>query len=255
MDTYINKYDINLDSNTLVIYGEWAGKGINNKVAINQLDKSFFGFSVRVKPMNKGLEFNDSNDEEREYPSTWLPIDLVDYSSARIFNMNQFTTYEHTVDFSYAEKSIIYFNEVVDDVEEECPVASSFGFKGVGEGVVWSASHNGIFFMFKTKGEKHTKSRVVRVRSVDPVKMKSREEFVNAVITEERVKKGVENGANGDYDMKSMGLILKWVMKDVHLEESDTLEASGLTSKDVSSMMAVKIKEFFFKMVKEESFK
>lgn len=251
--TYIDDYRIDIDNNTIVLYGEWAGKGIQSGVAISQMDKSFFGFGVRVKPIVDG-DFNDSDDEERKHPSMWLPIEGIDNSSHRIFNVNQFKQYDIEIDFDFAQQALIRFNEIVDEVEAECPIAKAFGFVGIGEGVVWSILYDGQYFMFKTKGEKHSKSKVKRVRTVDPQKMKSTSEFVEMVITEDRVRQGIENGAMGNTEMKSIGLVLKWVMRDVSTEESDTLEASGLTMKDVNGQMVGAIKKIFFKVSEEDAF-
>lgn len=42
------KNKINTENyDSIIIYGEWAGKGIQNKVAVSELDRFFAPFSVR----------------------------------------------------------------------------------------------------------------------------------------------------------------------------------------------------------------
>lgn len=251
---YVKKYDIDLDNNSLCIYGEWAGKGIHSKVAITQLEKSFYCFNVRVKPITNEV-FNDSTDEEFRLPSTWLSIDLVKDEGNRIYNMDMFKQYETVVDFSDGLKSIEYFNKLVDEVESECPIAKHFGVEGIGEGVVFKGMYDGRLIMFKIKGQKHTKSNIKTLITVDPVKMKSIDDFVDNFVTKERVMKGIENGIVGEAPtIKHTSNVLKWVMRDVITEESHTLEASGLTSKEVSKRMVHKIKLYFQEYLREVAF-
>lgn len=48
-----NEYNINLSENTIVLYMEWVGKGIQKNVAISNMDKSAFIFShAKVCPFN-----------------------------------------------------------------------------------------------------------------------------------------------------------------------------------------------------------
>lgn len=244
--------DINLMENTIIIYGEWAGKGINDKAGITTLEeKTFFIFGVKVKPLVN--EFIEDN----EQTSNWLYVNHKDliHNDDRIYHIDQFETYNVEIDFSKPKNILEMFNKLVDEVEGECPVSKQFGIdNGVGEGIVWSCDYKGSRYMFKTKGDKHSKSKVKRVQSVDPEKLKSVDAFVETMVDEERVLKGIENGAKGSLDNKNIGLIIKWVMSDIMEEESDTLEASGLTRKDVNGSCVQEIKNIFFKIQEDSGF-
>lgn len=255
IESYVSSHNIDLDKNTLVIYGEWAGKGIQSKVAITQLDKAFYCIGVRVKPIIE-CDFNDEADKEFRHPSTWIKeIGLVYNYDARIFNMKMFKSYEIKVDFSDAQKSEEYLESLVDEVEAECPVANEFGVKGIGEGVVFKAIYKGRMIMFKIKGEKHSGSKIRVPVKADPIKVKNIDDFVEKYITKERVMKGIENGIVGEEPtIKHTGNVLKWVMRDVITEELHTLEASGLTSKEVSPKMIHNTKKYFQEYLKELAF-
>ena len=62
----------------IVIYGEWAGNGIQKGVAISNIDKFFCIFSVRQVTTN----------EEEE---NWIPFNQIKNDNAnRIFNILNF---------------------------------------------------------------------------------------------------------------------------------------------------------------------
>ena len=49
-----NEYDIDLNCNTIIIFCEWVGKGIQSKVGISKMDKSVFIFSnAKVVPFDE----------------------------------------------------------------------------------------------------------------------------------------------------------------------------------------------------------
>jgi hypothetical protein len=54
-----------------------------------------------------------------------------------------------------------------------------------------------------------------------------------------------------EFSRKSTGDYLRWVFNDILNEESDTLEASGLTKKDIGSPISRKAKVFYFNKLNE----
>lgn len=133
----------NFNQEKVVIYGEWAGKGIQKGVAISQVDKAFFVFGARVI----------SEDEKEE----WLNIQGWNLPE-RFYNIYNFPTYQINIDFEKPEYALEQINKWVLEVEAECPVSKQFGISGIGEGIVFkptSQEYNNSKFVWKAKGAAH----------------------------------------------------------------------------------------------------
>ncbi len=232
---------------TVTIYGEWCGQGIQKGVAISSLEKMFVVFAIRL------------NEEEE---TVWLTPDeirSVSQSEGMVKCIFDFPCYEISIDFSSPARSQNPLRDITTAVEEECPVGKAMGSSGTGEGVVWRCVTPGYLeskFWFKVKGEKHSVSKVKTLAPVDVEKLNSIDEFVEAVSTEARLNQGVEylREMNKDISRKSTGDFLRWFIGDVTKEESDVLEASGLTSKEVNKYLSAKARVWFFNKVDSETF-
>ena len=55
------KENIDVDKNTISIYGEWVGKGIQKGVGISNIEKSFFIFGVKITPHTETEEESGAN--------------------------------------------------------------------------------------------------------------------------------------------------------------------------------------------------
>lgn len=221
------------------IAGEWAGKGIQKGVAVSEVDKFFtiFGFRVGMQEDNGGKLIG------------WLPNHKfrdVHLHDSRIFNAFDFTVYEMEINTSMPQLATERLQELTMEVEKECPVGKYFGIEGVGEGIVWTpvdealADNPGSWF--KVKGQKHSVSKVKTLASVDPEKLRSIQEFVDYAVTENRLEQALQEVG---LDIKLTGKFIGWVNKDIHKEESDTLEANGLTMKDIGNLLSQKAREFY----------
>lgn len=233
-----------LDSSTVTvsIYGEWAGRGIQKKVGVSELDKAFYVFGVKV-----------SKPQDKDFKSYWVDSSEVRNTDCRIFNVEDYETYTIDVDFNVPQLAQNKFVEITERVEKECPISKAFGIdNGMGEGVVWSVEHKGIIHRFKVKGEKHSATKVKELASVDVEKLKNIQEFVEYSVTENRFNQAIENVfGNDDLDVKKMGDLIRWVVKDVTSEEMDTMSANGLEPKDVNKHISKKTREMFFKAQNE----
>jgi hypothetical protein len=210
------------------VYGEWCGGNIQKGVAINGLPKMFVIFGIKV----------DDN---------W--IDLPSYlhdNENGIYNILQFSTYEVDIDFNNPELVQNKIIEMTIGVEECCPVGKFFGKEGIGEGIVFTCVDNQDL-KFKSKGEKHSASKVKTLNSVDVELMASINEFVEFAVTENRLQQGIsffkEN--NIEVDSKNTGQFIGWIVNDVLKEESDTLTTSGLNDKKVKNAITVKARTWF----------
>jgi hypothetical protein len=125
----------------------------------------------------------------------------------------------------------------------------------IGEGIVWKHySDYGSIIQFKVKGKKHAGERngknnkVKTLQIIDTEKLNSITEFVEYVVTLERLNQAIEkvftmNGEN--IDIKKMGEFLKWIMSDIIAEEMDTMIDNNLEPKDVAKYVSNKAKKWF----------
>jgi len=216
------------------IFGEYCGQGIANGTAISKLPRMFVIFAVKVTP---------SNDDADSYY-----IDSKNLSSPddQIYNINDFTTYNISIDFNYPELSQNKFVKLVNAVECECPVGKKLGVEGIGEGIVWTGYYDHVRHVFKTKGAKHSISKVKTVAPVNVEKLNSIKEFVDYAITENRLQQAVtEVFGDSEPTIKKMRDFLRWIMNDVKEEEADVLSKNSLILKDVGRSISNKARPWF----------
>lgn len=246
----------------IAVYGEWCGKGIQKKVAINELDKMFVIFGAKIVRFNEV----DDNDNDNERMSIWFTADqLVKIAErleqelpekSQIFSIQKFKTWEVEIDFAYPEQKINHFKDLTDQVEACCPVGDAFGVKGTGEGIVWrccdvwDAGDQWIKtgdLIFKVKGEKHSDTKVKTTAAVDIEKINSIRELASNMLTDHRLEKMVElMGVDGTpIEIESTGVFLKRVGNDVLKEELDTIEGNGFTRADVMPVVNAMARQWY----------
>lgn len=229
INQYITEYNL---EGIVSIFGEWCGGNIQKNVSVCQLDKMFVIFGVKC---------ND----------TWIDVDSnINIPEIRIFNSQQFKTYNIQIDFSNPQEVTNDLIAVTEKVEQECPVGKYFDVSGIGEGIVWESSYLDKNLRFKVKGEKHSSSKVKKLVEVDTEKLNSINECVDYVITDNRMNQSIEQVftmENIDPDIKAMGSVIRWVMGDVNKEEADTLADNNLTMKDITKPAVTKIRNWFIK--------
>jgi hypothetical protein len=210
------------------VYGEWCGGNIQKGVAINGVDKMFVIFGIKV----------DDN---------WIkiPAHLHDNSN-KIYNIFQFPTFNLEIDFNNPELVQNKIIEMTISVEDCYPVGKFFGKEGVGEGIVFTANIDQSL-KFKSKGEKHSVTKVKKLNPIDTEVMESINEFVDSTVTENRLKQGItffeEN--NIAVDSKNTGQFLSWVVRDVLKEENDTIVNNNLDEKKVKNAIVTKSRIWF----------
>lgn len=216
----------------VAVYGEWCGGNIQKGVAINGLAKMFIIFGIKID----GIWLD-------------LPKDFQD-NEMSIYNILQFPTYEMDIDFNNPELSQNKLIELTMAVEEECPVGKFFGVSGIGEGIVWTSVDNEDF-KFKSKGEKHSASKVKTLNAVDTESLEGLKEFVDLAVTENRLEQGIQYLTEMGFslDQKSTGQFLGWMVKDVIKEETDTIVANQFDVKKVKSAVSNKARIWFLNRV------
>ena len=237
----------NIDrKNTVCLFGEWCGEGIQKGVAVNDLDKMFVIFAIKVV----------SDDDEIDnyfvdYDDFILKANIPSKTNnKRVFWIQQFQTHSIDIDFNHPEEVQNKLIQLTEQVESECPVGKAFGVSGVGEGIVWHAFTDRGCLRFKVKGEKHSASKVKKLASVDPEKIASAKEFADNTVTENRLEQAIQEVfivPGVEISKKQMGNFLSWIKSDIFTEEGDTLYASGLEPKDVVGLICKKAVDWFMK--------
>ncbi len=216
------KNKINTENyDSIIIYGELAGKGIQNKVAVSEVERFFAPFSVRG--VNK-----DTVDI--------LDVKLEINESIRFYPIETFGVYNVELDLDNVHLVQQEIKDITIAIENECPVGKYFGISGIGEGVVFTDETK--IYSFKSKGEKHSTSKVKTIANVDVEKIKKIKDFIDYAVTENRLNQGIEylKEMNKELDISSIGDFLRWLANDVLKEEQDVITENGLDN-DLKAIM------------------
>ncbi len=244
IDLIVDKTHVDTVLNTISIYGEWCGGSIQKGVGICNLSKSFFIFGVKITP-------HVETDEERKIkPAYWVDYTYLRNPNNGIYNISDYKTYSLEIDFNEPHLIQNKLAELTLEVEKECPVAKSFGFSGIGEGIVWSCEFKGVVYRFKIKGQQHSISKVKTIASVDVEKINSIKEFVDYAVTENRFNQaiGIIFPNNEEPDIKKMGDLIRWVVNDILKEEIDTMVSNKIEPKEVNKYISDRVRNMFFKL-------
>lgn len=238
--------DLDMEKNSISIYGEWCGGNIQKGVGITNLSKSFFIFGVKITPITV------DEDDEKLNPAYWVDYSYLRNTDKNIFNIDDYQTYSIDVDFNMPQLAQNTLSELTIAVEDECPVAKAFGFPNtIGEGIVWTTTVNGITYRFKVKGELHAgKSKVKTLNKVDDVKIRLIMEVADKVTPTWRLSQMLEQACDfmngGTLDRSKLGDFIRLVINDVIKEEMDILTEAGLEPKDVNKYISEIARRYFF---------
>ena len=233
-DSLVDQFEISRDDE-IILFGEWCGKGVQRGCAVHELEKRFVLFGIRHV-------WGDDDDEP-----TWLDISDIRNHDVEIYNILDYPTWTLTLDLNDIPAAQALLEKYTDQVEKECPFGKAFGITGIGEGIVWTAELDGKNFRFKSKGEKHSVTKSKNKVALAPEKLADIQQFVDYAVTENRLEQGIHQVFLDDVPtVKDTGRFIGWVSKDVAKEESDTMAESGLTTKEVSSAVAAKARQWYF---------
>ncbi len=249
-DKIVGKESIDLTKNTLVIFGEWAGGNIQpGEIGIGKLEKSFYIFGLFVSP-NEDTRSEFDILHNRILAKDWLDYSYLRNGAARIFNIQDYASYEIDIDFNMPQLVQNALSALTIAVEEECPVSKAFGIAGVGEGIVWTGECSGYRLQFKVKGEKHSSSKVTTLAAVDVEKLNGIVAFIDNVCTESRFNQALEKVFNdSEPTIQKTGEVIRWFVGDVMKEETDTMKSNNIDQKEVGSHLSKRVKEMFIKFL------
>lgn len=224
-------HDIDLNTNTMALFGEFAGGNIQKNSALSGVDKTFVIFQhFKVTPIN-------------EDPSFWLETKLINNHSENIYNINEFQKYNLEIDFENPKFSQNKLIEIVESIEMNSPVGKHFNKENnIAEGIVGTFMFNGVLFRFKIKGEKHSISKVKTLSPVDDIKEQNKIDCATKITPAWRLEQMFDLANDtinsGVPDIKNIGSFIKMVQQDIIKEELDTLAEFNLEPKDIFSIVS-----------------
>lgn len=251
----------------IIFYGEWAGGNNQGGSSLSGLERRFFIFGGKIIMDDKELWISS---EELHYG-----IKDRDLEKYGIYSIECFSCFELNIDLDNPERAQTQLEWITLAIENECPVAKVFGKKGVGEGVVWKCTytHNKLSelpeytktYLFKTKGHKHSGTKIKKIANVDIETINSINQFVGMVVTENRVKQAMDESLktlihdteNKNYilERKDTPHILRWISKDILVEDMELLLESKLEWKQVSKQVSKLARQYYFKLLDEHIIK
>lgn len=215
---------IDTELNDFVIFGEWAGRGIQNKVGVCELEKFFYVFDIydnlneRYVPLLK----------DDGFPRADIANCLRNPDIRMFYNID-FPQHAVDIDLNHPERSLDVINAITADIEKKCPVAITIARDDeielkstIGEGIVWK--YNDV--LFKTKGEKHAGKGSGKKADIDPIMVAAIDEFIERVVTEDRIKgifDRVQDEVGDVLMMKNLKELMPALFEDIMSEESDAL--------------------------------
>lgn len=254
------EHSINLNTHIISLYMEWIGKGIQKNVAVSELEKRAIIFEhFKVSPIEPA-EFEKSTwyKTTARYPIThvqrFIPQhknrEIPEDGMSRIFNIMNFPTKNIKIDFNNPERAQDELLEIMQEVENECPIGKEFGVSGTGEGIVCSYLEDGALIQFKVKGEKHSNSKVRTLQPVDTEKLDKIDKCIEEICHEWRFVQGLTEVFGVDYektiDIKKISEVIKWVNSDTLKEESLIISDYEFEPKEILPKVSQKTKEYFF---------
>lgn len=242
-EEFFSKYK---SDQVVTLFGEWCGSGILKTTAITKISEQIFAVFL--------LQVGESTDDDSIVVIEPTALrQLIGYHRS-IYVLDWLDEYKITVDWhdlDSMQSAVDQVNKAVINVNQCDPfVEKTWGIKGIGEGLVYYPigveNRKKISdLMFKAKGDDHKVSRAKKAAQVDPDVLANIQEFVTYFVTPARLEQGLMEVCQGLADMKSIGLFLAWVGRDVQKESVEELEASGRTWKQVNKAVTIAAREWF----------
>jgi hypothetical protein len=253
-----------VDIDTVTIYGEWAGKGIMKGTSVSLLPGKIFAIFGAIVSFGDGRPSIMIYDPEVLKAAVQDALFIQNWVCDPDIHVIPWATEELSVDIMSDHEVQVFATDVnqrVDAIDKIDPwIKEVFGIEGPGEGLVfYPISHQGNGYarleyvsqrMFKAKGQAHQVKQAKVAVEVDPTKVSSVAEFVSTFVTVPRCEQGLQAACEGKLDMKSIGLFLAWMGRDVEKESVEDLEESGLTWKDVSKDVTNAARKWYVDAVK-----
>ena len=255
--------NVNLDESSIIIYFEFCGGNIQKNSAVSSLEKRAIVFQhCKIKSFDEEIpsKWVETRGMTTSGRRSWLPADVE--GSHDIYNIMKFKNWKFKIDFSDPNATVKHLKTIVEDeIEPNSPLGQRMGVnENIGEGVVVTFKHKGDIIKFKAKGEKHSSSKVTKIKefAMSSEDEKRCTEFANKYATASRMEQMLQTlyGVESDKEptKKDTGTFLGLVIKDI-MEEEKYVDADGkdLDSKIVNKFIATIAKRWFFTQVEKIS--
>jgi hypothetical protein len=244
MQFYADHYQWSQEEAGLItLYGEWAGAGIKEEVALAALSPTFYVFALRYAPLGYHNPFSQQDASvwfDSRYPSELGFVGLD--------HVLHYPTYQLEIDFENADtlrEAEHQLHALTEKVARCCPVAQSQGVRGVGEGIVWVHQSPERRVLFKTKGIAHQVVKGDSIAVAIPL-LSSTEAFVDYAVTQNRLKQ-----IHSEMPDAGDALIFaEAVWQDVLAEESSVLMANGLSKAEIKEAVIRGSQKYYFSNLK-----
>jgi len=229
------------DVKHVVVFGEWAGGSIQKGVAMNELSKMFIIFGLKVI-------YNDESTE-------WLDSSLIgEMPDICVYNISRVPTYDVEVDLACPDKAIEKMVQITTAIGDECPFAKTFGVSGIGEGCVWRLKDEyGFGDSYKVKDDRHQKSKIKKLPTVDVVKMDSIQQAVDTHIHEDRLQQIYDKVILTEADKvpQNIAPFIRNLVQDAWDEEGDSIRASDISRKEFGAAASKVAAKWFQNQLKQ----
>jgi len=203
------------ESGTMVVYGEWAGQGVQQTVAVSKAPKAFYIFAVAIR---------DSEGDLVEYILEPAEIEKFFTPAEDMFILPWFSK-NHKVEFNSPQLVADLLNEEVAKIDEVDPyIKELYGIEAVGEGLVGYNldDPNDTGFWFKVKGAKHTVNDEAKIAKVQKRAGQEYHDLAEAFLTEGRFQQAMTDSEHPlVFEKQWTGKFLSWVMQDIQKESED----------------------------------
>ena len=256
---FVDSLDTNIyndSGNIVVLYGEWAGQGIQSNDAITKIDRKIFAPFAVVIYNNDGDTAMSIKTDTADVRNVVEAAGLSDHPDVVVID----TIDTIDINFNGEEPEVQAvadaLNEKIKEFETvDTWVKDVFGVEGPGEGFVVTPQTDDYedFYnwSFKIKTEAHSVNKSSKSVITKAEASKDVLDFVDRFVTSARLEQAVsELGGDDEMDMTKMGDFLKWMGQDVKKESVDELEASDLEWKNVSKHLTNKSRMWFMNRYK-----
>lgn len=227
------------DQQTITLFGEWAGPGVQRSDAVSKMDKKrLFIFSMESNGMFYGdkILYNQYGDDIYELP-------ILDRRKINFY---------HRADVQ-AEVDLI--NKIVDTYEVEDPyIKGMFKLEGSGEGIVgapiFMEDRNEWFsHAFKAKTEAHRVKKTNLPAAVREPLPQEAFEFAETYATLPRLKQCITELSIETPSMKDTANVLQWMHTDIVKESVEDLKQMNVGYKTISKAINPRIVEMWKNVV------
>lgn len=251
-----------------VIYGEWAGKGVQKTDAVSQSEKTFYVFAIDTDHIFSDRVYRRINDPETI--TNFMKIVFECNIPDGIKVIPWFYDEDIVVDVDDQSAAQQFIDSATSDVDAigvfDPYIKSLYGIEAPGEGLVYYCMDFGSAvrktlhisrveeyckgYMFKHKTAEHSVNKSKNRSHVAPEKPAGIDEFIEMFATERRFEQMVNDNAI-EFDVKNTGAFMKAVMSDIHKESVNEIEAADFEWKDATKYLPQTVRGWWLKKCNE----